>query len=89
MKKYLIIKKKRKKHQKNEEYICILCAIRPRNIFFDKCGHCCVCENCLEKCLHKFNKKKKLNEYFCPICNNYTKNDETSNYSGIRKLFYS
>ena len=78
-----------KASEKCEEYICILCAIRPRNIFFDTCGHCCVCENCLEKCLHKFNKKKKLNEYFCPICNNYTKNDETSNYSGIRKLFYS
>lgn len=75
--------------EKYEEYICILCAIRPRNIFFDKCGHCCVCEECLEKCLHKFNKKKKINEYFCPICNNYTKKDESSNHSGIRKLYYS
>ena len=78
-----------KESEKLEEYICILCAIRPRNIFFDKCGHCCVCEDCLEKCLHKFNKKKKINEYFCPICNNYTKKDENNNYSGIRKVFYS
>ena len=78
-----------KESEKFEEYICILCAIRPRNIFFDKCGHCCVCEDCLEKCLHKFNKKKKINEYFCPICNNYTKKDENNNYSGIRKVFYS
>ena len=78
-----------KESDKFEEYICILCAIRPRNIFFDKCGHCCICEDCLEKCLHKFNKKKKINEYFCPICNNYTKKDDSGNYSGIRKVFYS
>ena len=78
-----------KDSDKNEEFICILCAIRPRNIFFDKCGHCCVCEECLEKCYHKLNKKKKVEEYFCPICNNNTKKDESSNYSRVRKLFFS
>ena len=71
--------------EQNEQYICILCAIRPRVIFFDKCGHCCICEECLEKCLHKFDKKKKINEYFCPLC---TKKDDNNSYSPIRKLYF-
>ena len=78
-----------KSSDKYEQFICMLCAIRPRNIVFDKCGHCCVCEECLDKCYHKVNKKKKVEEYFCPICNTYTKKDESSNYSRVRKLFFS
>ena len=78
-----------KLNEKFECYTCMLCAIRPRNVFFDKCGHCCFCEECLEKCLHKFNKKKKISEYFCPICSNTQENkEENNNYSGIRKIFY-
>lgn len=74
----------------NEErqYICILCAIRPRNVYFEKCGHCCICEKCLEKCLHKYNKKENIDEYFCPLCNTRTKKDDTL-FSGIRKIFFA
>ena len=76
-------------NEKYECYTCMLCAIRPRNVFFDRCGHCCVCEECLIKCFHKYNKKKKISEYFCPICNNNEdKDEEKDNYSGVRKLFY-
>ena len=71
-----------------QDNICILCFIRPRNIFFEKCGHCCICEECLTNGLHKYNKKKKMDEYFCPLCNSYTKKDDLSCYSPIRKIFY-
>ena len=66
---------------------CILCCIRTRNIFFDRCHHCCVCEQCLEKCFHKSNKKTKKNEYFCPICNNETQKDENS-FTEVTKIIF-
>lgn len=73
----------------DQENICILCFIRPRNIFFEKCGHCCICEECLSNGLHKYNKKKKVDEYFCPLCNSFTKKDDISCYSSIRKIFFA
>ena len=72
----------------NQDFSCILCCIRNRNIFFDKCQHCCICEQCLEKCYHKFNKQTQKNEYFCPICNNSTQKDDKSSYTEIKKIFY-
>ena len=72
-----------------EQYTCIICAIRPRNIFFEKCGHCCICQDCLQKCLHKFNRKTKKEEYFCPICNNETDKGENREYTETRLLYYS
>ena len=72
-----------------QDNICILCFIRPRDIFFEKCGHCCICEECLSNGLHKFNKKKKRDEYFCPLCNSYTKKDDINCYSSVRKIIYA
>jgi len=72
----------------NQDFYCILCCIRVRNIFFERCQHCCICEQCLEKCYHKFNKKSKQDEYFCPICNNETQKDDKSSYTEIKKIFY-
>jgi hypothetical protein len=72
-----------------QDNICILCFIRPRDIFFEKCGHCCICEECLSNGLHKYNKKKKRDEYFCPLCNSYTKKDDISCYSSVRKIIYA
>ena len=73
----------------NQDFYCILCCIRVRNIFFERCQHCCICEQCLEKCYHKFNKKSKQDEYFCPICNNETQKDDKSSYTEIKKIFYA
>ena len=72
----------------NQDMYCILCCIRMRNIFFERCNHCCICEQCLEKCYHKFNKQTQKNEYFCPICNNSTQKDDKSSYTEIKKIFY-
>ena len=72
----------------NQDFSCILCCIRERNIFFDKCQHCCICEQCLEKCYHKFNKKTQKDEYFCPICNNQTQKDDKNSYTEVKKIFY-
>ncbi len=72
-----------------EDFFCILCCIRRRDIFFDKCHHCCICEQCLEKCYHKFNKKTKQNEYFCPICNNDTQKDDNSSYTETKKIIFA
>ena len=60
-----------------------------RNIFFIRCNHCCICEQCLEKCYHKFNKKTKQDEYFCPICNNETQKDENGSYTEVKKIIFS
>ena len=73
----------------NQDMYCILCCIRMRNIFFERCNHCCICEQCLEKCYHKFNKKTKQDEYFCPICNNDTQKDENSSYTQVKKIIFS
>ncbi len=72
-----------------QDMYCILCCIRMRNIFFIRCNHCCICEQCLEKCYHKFNKKTKQDEYFCPICNNETQKDENGSYTEVKKIIFS
>jgi hypothetical protein len=72
----------------NQDLSCILCCIRVRNIFFDKCQHCCICDKCLEKCYHKHNKKTQKDEYFCPICNNCTQKDDKNGYTEVKKIFY-
>ena len=72
-----------------QDFSCILCCIRVRNIFFDRCHHCCICEQCLEKCYHKFNKKTKQNEYFCPICNNDTQRDDKDSFTDVKKIIYA
>lgn len=71
-----------------EDFFCILCCIRRRDIFFDKCHHCCICEQCLEKCYHKFNKKTKQNEYFCPVCNNDTQKDDKDSFTETKKIIF-
>ena len=73
--------------ENNIDLHCILCCINIRNIFFDRCHHCCICDQCLEKCFHKFNKKTKQNEYFCPICNNDTQKDDNSSYTETKKIY--
>lgn len=72
----------------DQDFCCILCCIRARNIFFDKCHHCCICEQCLEKCYHKVNKKTNQKEYFCPICNNETQKDDQNRYTESKKIIY-
>lgn len=72
----------------NQDFSCILCCIRVRNIFFDKCHHCCVCDQCLEKCYHKSNKKTNQKEYFCPICNNDTQKDDQNSFTESKKIFF-
>ena len=52
----------------NEKYLCIICFVNPRNITFIKCGHCCICEKCLDNFIHKNNGDLKRNLYFCPMC---------------------
>ena len=79
---------KEKEALNTQDFSCILCCIRTRNIFFDRCQHCCICEQCLEKCYHKFNKKTQKDEYFCPICNNSTQKDDKSSYTENKKIFY-
>lgn len=81
--------KEEKDNINNQDFSCILCCIRVRNIFFDNCHHCCICEECLEKCYHKFNKKTQKNEYFCPICNNSTQKDDKNSYTETKKIFYA
>ena len=71
----------------NNLAICVICFIRPRNILFEKCGHICICDECLDKCKRKVNKNSQKMEYFCPICNNQTKRDE--GYSTTREIFLS
>ena len=71
-----------------EDFFCILCCIRRRDIFFDKCHHCCICEQCLEKCYHKFNKKTKQDEYFCPVCNNDTQKDDKDSFTETKKIIF-
>ena len=74
------------KHENNDDYICLICFERKRNILFEKCGHCCICEQCLQRIKHKMNKTFKKLEYFCPICNNENKK---YGYSTIRKIYFS
>mgnify|MGYP002626140776 CR=1 FL=1 len=66
---------------------CIICYVRQRNILFERCGHCCICDTCLEQCAHKMNKKTHKKEYFCPVCNTYVSKGE--GYSTTRKIFLS
>ena len=72
----------------NQDFSCILCCIRVRNIFFDNCHHCCICEQCLEKCYYKLNRKTNQKEYFCPICNNNTEKGEQNSYTESKKIIY-
>ena len=74
------------KSENNEDLNCIICFKRKRNIFFEKCGHCCICEECLQKTEHKINKRTQKIVYFCPICNNETK---TGEYSTARNIYFS
>ena len=78
-----------KNSENNIDLHCILCCINIRNIFFDRCHHCCICDQCLEKCFHKFNKKTKQNEYFRPICNNDTQKDDNSSYTETKKIIFA
>ena len=66
---------------------CIICYIRQRNILFEKCGHCCICDICLKQCANKMNKKLNKMEYFCPVCNTFVSKGE--GYSTTRKIFLS
>ena len=66
---------------------CIICYIRQRNILFERCGHCCICDICLKQCAHKMNKKLNKMEYFCPVCNTYVSKGE--GFSITRKIFLS
>ena len=70
----------------NEDLVCIICFKRKRNIFFEKCGHCCLCEECLRKTEHKIIKKIPKIVYSCPICNNETKNGE---FTTARNIYFS
>ena len=72
----------------NQDFSCILCCIRVRNIFFDNCHHCCICEQCLEKCYYKLNRKTNQKEYFCPICNNNTEKGDQNSYTESKKIIY-
>ena len=82
-------KDKEDKDATNQDFSCILCCIRDRNILFLNCQHCCICEQCLEKCYHKYNKKTQKEEYFCPICNNNTQKDDKSSYTEIKRILYA
>ena len=74
------------KSENSEDLNCIICFKRKRNILFEKCGHCCLCEECLRKTEHKIIKKTQKIVYSCPICNNETKNGE---FSTARNIYFS
>lgn len=65
-----------------DDFLCFICFVNMRNIVFVKCGHCCICEECLNKFLHKDYGDVKKNLYFCPMCNK----NETQTGKGDTKV---
>jgi len=73
-----------------DNVLCIICSKRYKNILFEKCGHCCICEECVDMCIIKRNKKTKKPIYFCPMCNSETgkEDDDEESMNNPRKIFF-